>query len=161
MVIALQERLDDHRPRMLAGDQVALRDFVVGGEPNGDSAAVIAVVRFGHDREPNAPRGTNGLRFTLGQFLLGDRQSEQAQDLVGFFLVARQLDRNVRGAAGDRRLDALLVLAMTQLHQRLIIEPKPRNAAVFRGTYQGSRRGPERATLREADELIARLLPVP
>src|SRR5882762_2795734 len=146
---------------MLAGDQEALRDFFVGRESYGDSAAVIAVVRFGHDGESNAPRGTDGVRFTLDQFLLGDRQAEQAQNLVGFLLVAGQFDRNVRGAAGDRRLDALLVLAMTQLHQRLIIEPKPRNAAVFRGTYQGSRRGPERATLREADELIARLLPVP
>ncbi len=136
MVITLQERLDDHRPRMLARDQVALRDFFVGAQPNGDTAAVIAVVWFGHHGESNTARGADGMRFTLDKFLLGDRQSEQAQNLVGLLLVAGQFDRNVRGAAGDRRLDALLVLAMTQLHQRLIIEPEPRNAAVFRRAYQ-------------------------
>ena len=64
-------------------------------------------------------RGADGLPFVVHQFLLGHRQAERRQDLVGLFLVAGQLDRDVRCAAGDRRLDALLVFAVAELHQAI------------------------------------------
>ncbi len=161
MIVTLQEGLDDHRSRMLACHGKALRYFLVRRESDGDAAAMIAVVGLGHDRKSDAPRGADRLLLVLHQFLFRHRQAERRQYLVGFLLVARQLDRDVRCAAGDRRLDALLVFAVAQLHQRLVIEAQPGDAVPFRRTHQCGRRRPERAALREADELIARLLPTP
>ena len=159
MVVTLQESLDDHRSRMLARYRKSLRHFFVRREPNRDAAAVVAVVGLGHDGKSDALRGANGLLFVVHQFLFRYRQSERGQDLVGFFLVAGEFDRDVRGAAGDRRLNPLLVLAVAQLHQRLIIEAQPGNAVIFGRAHQCGRRGSERAPLREADEFVARLLP--
>ncbi len=102
-----------------------------------------------------------GLRFALHQLLFGHGQSQGRQDLVGLLFIARQFNRDVRGAAGHRGLNALLKLAMPQLHQRLIVEPQPGNAALFGRAHQRGGRGSEGAALREANELIARLLPVP
>jgi hypothetical protein len=62
-------------------------------------------------------RCAHRLPFALNEFLFGYRQSERRQNLVGLLLVAGQFDRNVRGAAGHRRLDALLEFSMAQLHQ--------------------------------------------
>ncbi len=122
---------------------------------------MIAVVGFGDDRKSDALGCADGVRLALYQFLLGHGKSEAGQYFVGLFLVARQLDRDVRGAAGHRCLDALLKLAMAQLHQRLIIEPKPRNAAMLGRANQRGRRGPQGPPLRESNELIARFLPLP
>ena len=146
---------------MFARHGEALRHFFIGGQPDGDAAAVIAVIRLGHHGKPDALRGAHRLPFALHQFLFGHRQPERRQNLVGFLLVAGQLHRDVRRAAGHRRLDALLELAMTQLHQRLIIEPQPGDAVPLGGAHQRGGRGSQRAALREADELIARLLPTP
>ena len=161
MIVAFEERLDDHRARMLARDVEAVRDFRVRRQPDGDAAAVIAVVRLGDDRIADAIRGAHGLSVALHQLLPRHRQSERREDLVGLFLVARQLHRDVRRAAGDRRLDALLILAVAELHERLIVEPQPRNAARFRRTHQRCGRRSERAALREADEVVARFRPAP
>ena len=67
----------------------------------------------------------------------------------------------MRRAAGDGRLDALLVFAVAELHQRLVVEAQPGDAAALGRAHQRGGRGAERAALREADELIARLGPVP
>ena len=161
MIVALQEGLDDDRARVFARRRVALRDFFIVGEPDRNAAAMIAVVRFRHDRESDALGGANGLRFALHQFLFGHRQSQGRQDLVGLFLIARQFDRDVRGAAGYRGLNSLLKFAMAQLHQRLIIETQPGNAAMLGGAHQRGGRGSQGPALREANEFIARFLPVP
>src|SRR5262249_58335321 len=97
----------------------------------------------------------------LPRLLLGYGGAEPGEDLVGFLLVARELDGDVRGAAGDGRLDALLVPAVTELHQRLVVQAQPRNAARLGGAHQRHGRGAERAALGEADELVARLGPAP
>ena len=83
------------------------------------------------------------------------------EDLVGFLLVARQFDRDVRRATRDGRLDALLVFAVAQLHQRLVVETQPWDVACFGGPYQRRGRRTERAPLRKADELVASFRPVP
>src|SRR5258708_36376672 len=77
---ALQEGLDDQRPRMLACHGKALRYFFVRRESNGDAASVIAVVWLGHDGKSNALRGTDSLLFTLHQFLFRYRQSERSEE---------------------------------------------------------------------------------
>jgi hypothetical protein len=68
-------------------------------------------------RQADAAGGAPCLLFRLHQFLLRHRQAERSQDLVGLFLVARQFDGDMRGLARHRGLDALLVLAIAQLHQ--------------------------------------------
>ena len=77
---------------------------------------MVAVARLRHDGKPNALCGADRLPFVVHHFLLGHRQAERRQYLVGFFLVTRQLDRNMRCAAGDRRLDALLIFPVAELH---------------------------------------------
>ena len=122
---------------------------------------MIAVVRLGDDRETDASRCAHGLRFALHELLPRHRQPERREDLVRLFLVARELHCDVRRSAGDRGLNALLILAVAQLHERLIVEPQPRNAARLRGTHQRRGRRTERPTLREPDEIVARLRPAP
>src|SRR5258708_8596640 len=109
---ALQEGLDDQRPRMLACHGKALRYFFVRRESNGDAASVIAVVWLGHDGKSNALRGTDSLLFVLHQFLFRYRQSECRQYLVGLFFVAGELDRDMCTPACDRPPHALLAFAV-------------------------------------------------
>ncbi len=139
----------------------AARDFLVRVQADRDATAVIAVVRLGDHRVADAPRCALRLALALHQFLARHRQAERSEDLVGFFLVARELDRDVRGPSGHGRLDALLVLAVAELHQRLVVQAQPRNAAGLGRLYQRAGRGTERAALGEADELIARRVPAP
>ena len=139
MIIALQEALDDHRPGVFASRRKALGDFGVGGESNRDAAPVVAVVRLGHHRKTDALGRAYRLSLALHQFLPRHRQTQGGKYFVGFFLVASQLHRDVRRTAGDRRLDALLVLAVTQLNQGLIVEAQPGDAAVFGRPYQCGR----------------------
>src|SRR5262249_20090461 len=86
---------------------------------------------------------------------------EAGEDLVGLLLVARQLDRDVWRAAGDGRLDPLLVLAVPELHQRLVVESQPRDAATLCGMNERRGRRTERPALCEANELIASLREAP
>src|SRR3546814_13419888 len=67
------------------------------------------------------------------------------------FLVSGQLCGDVRRAAGDRGLDALLVLAMAELHQRLLVQAQPRDVALLGGAHQRGRRRAQCAALRVAD----------
>jgi hypothetical protein len=48
-----------------------------------------------------------------------------------------------------------------ELHQGLVVEPQPGNVAGFGCAHQRRRRWTQRAPLREADEFVARLGPVP
>ncbi len=80
VVVAFQEGLDDDRSRMLARDIEALRDFFIGRQADRDAAAVIAVVRLGHDGEPDALRGAHGLRGAVDQLLLGHGQAESRRE---------------------------------------------------------------------------------
>ena len=121
---------------MLPGGRKAARDFFIIHEPDRDATSVIAVVGLGHDRKAESVRRAHGFAIGLHQFLARHRQAQRAKDAVGFFLVARELDRNMRRAARDSRLQALLVTAMAQLDQRLVIEPEPRNASFLGGMHQ-------------------------
>src|SRR5580704_494130 len=161
MIVSFEEALDDHRARVLPRHLEAVRDLLFGGEANRDTASVVAVVGFRHDREADAACGANRLGVALHQLLLRHRKSEAGQDLVGLLLVAGELDRDVRRATGNGRLDALLVLAVAELHERLVIQTQPRNTAMLSSAHQGGSRWAKRAPLREADELIARLRPLP
>ena len=146
---------------MLARHQEAGGDFRVASEADGNAAPVVAVVGLGDDGKTDALRGAHRLALALHHLLLRNRQAQRREDLVGFFLVAREFDRDVRCAPRHRGLDALLVLAMAELHQRLVVEAQKRNAALLGGAHQRSGRRSQGAALRKADELIAGGGPAP
>jgi hypothetical protein len=56
------------------------------------------------------------------------------------------------GLGGDRGLDALLVFAMTELHQGAFIEANPRDIAILCGLDQRAGRGAEFLSLRMNDK---------
>ena len=136
MVVAGYEGLDDHRTRVLVRRCESAAHRFLTGNSDGDAAAVVAVVRLGDDEPAEPARGAHGFGRRLHEFLARHRQPERAEDLVGFFLVARQLDRDVRRLAGHGRLDALLILAVAKLHQRLVVHAQPRNPALFGGVHE-------------------------
>ncbi len=52
------------------------------------------------------------------------------------------------------RLDALLVLAVAELHQRPFVQADPGDVPLFGGAHQGGRRGAEGAALGEAHQAL-------
>src|SRR4051812_45621890 len=139
---------------MLTRHPEAVLDFLIGHEPDRNAATVVAVVRLGDYGKTDASRGAHRLAFALHEFLLRHRQPEGRKDLVGFFLVARELDGDVWRAPGHRGLDALLIAAVPQLHERLVVEPQPWNAARIGRPHQRCRGGAECPALCEAYEFV-------
>ena len=161
VIVATEKILHDHRARNFARLVEARDDFLVGHQVNRDAATVIAVERLGHHRHAEPARGAQRALFRRDQLLLGYRQAERGENLVGLFLVAGQLHRDMRRAAGDGGLDALLVFAVTELHQRLPVQAQPGNVAFLRRVHQRGGRRAKRATLRIANEFVARARPFP
>ena len=58
------------------------------------------------------------------------------------------------GVARARRFDALLVAAVAELDEALVVEPEPRDAAFLRRLDQRARRGTEGAPLRHVQEIV-------
>ena len=119
-----------------------------------DAAAVIGVVRLHHHRIADPLGGRHRVLRGLHQPLLRHRQAQVAEDAVGLFLVGGQLDGDVRGAAGDGRLDPLLIPPVPELDQALVVEPDPGNPPLLRRPHQRHGAGAERAPLGEPDELV-------
>jgi hypothetical protein len=73
---------------------------------------------------------------------------------VRFFLVTGDLDGDMRRLARDGSLDALLVSAVPELDQRVLVQPQPGNLALFGRLDQRGRAGTQFLALGEADELV-------
>ena len=140
---------------------VAFGDLIGIHQANGNAAAVIAVVRLGHYRITKALGCGHRAFGGAHQTLLRHRQAMRRQNLVGLFLVARQLHRDITGAPGDGGLHPLLAFAVTQLNQRLLVHAQPRNAACFGRAHQRHGRWPQRTALRVANVFVARGRPMP
>jgi hypothetical protein len=82
------------------------------------------------------------------------RNPHVAQQLVGQFLVAGGFHGNVRGAPRHRRPDALLVFAVAQLHQTLVVQPDRRNAAAARFVHDGLRARSQRQSFRHPNQRV-------
>ena len=160
MIVAGDERLDDHAAGVFLCARERLADFGGRHQVDGDAAAVIAVVRLQHDGVADATcrvdRHVDGLHETLPR----NRQAEIREDLVRLLLVGRQLDGDVRRAPRDGGLDALLIAAISQLDQRLLVEADPRDTALLGRVHDGCGAGAECTTLRVADEVVAPRVPV-
>ena len=155
MIVAGDVALDDHALRVRLREREAGPHLVRGGEGDGHAASMIAVVRLRHHRIPDPLGRRHRAIRRLHEPLLRDRQAEAREDPVRLLLVARQFHGHVRRAAGDRCLDALLVAAVAELDETLVVQPKPGDAALFRRVHDARGAGAEGAALRIANEVVA------
>jgi hypothetical protein len=116
VVEAGQEGLDEHAPAVLARLLEGHGDLLVGGQVDRHAAAVVGVERLDHDGVAQAP---GGARLVGAVAAARHGQAEVAEDLVRLLLVRGDLDGDVARLAGDRGLDALLVLAVAELDEAL------------------------------------------
>ncbi len=154
VVVPLLEGLDDHHRgefvRLLERDQHLLR----GGQVDRDPLAVVAVERLDHHGIADPFRGLDGVVGAAHPLLARHGEAEVREDLVGQPLVRGDVHRGVARLAGDGRLDAALVLAVAELHERALVQADPRHVPLLGGAHQGGGRGAEGAALGEADEIL-------
>ena len=131
-------------------DLEGVRDLVVGGEVHRDAAAVVAVDRLHHHREADVVRGVDRVLGVAHVELPRHRQAEVGEQPGAELLVRGDLDGGVRGLAGQRRLDALLVLALADLDQAGVVQPHPGDVARLGRLHQRQRRGAERRGARRS-----------
>ena len=129
-------------------------DLVAVLEVERDAAPVVRVERLHDDRDIRAARpraaAASAVRTTRWR---GHGQAEVAEDAVRLFLVGGDLDGDVARLGRDRRLDALLVLAVAELHEAVVVQAQPRDVALLGGAHERAGRRAELTALREVDEL--------
>ena len=152
VIVSPDEALDDHAAAVLLRHRERGANLRGIGQVDRDPAPVVGVVRLHHDRVADLGGGPNRIFFPSDERLLGYRQSQPSEDLVGLLLVGGQLDGDVRSAAGDRRLNSLLILAVSELDQTLRIEPDPGNPAFLGGVDQRGSAGSQIPSLSKLDE---------
>ena len=138
-------------------DLEGVRHLGVGREVHRDAAAVVAVDRLHHHREADVARRLDRVLGVADVQLLRHRQPEVGEQPRAELLVRGDLDGGVRGLAGQRRLDPLLVLALADLDQAGVVQPHPGDVARLGRAHQRQRRRPERAARGEAVEVLDRL----
>lgn len=125
---------------------------------------MVAVVGFGYHRKADAgdaQRGWHRSRLCTSSWRGTGKPSEP--DLVWCsLLVGRELrTRDVRGLAGSFAWMRLLVLAVPELHQRLVVQAQPRDVACSAARAGGVDWNSTHAVARVADEFVASVRPVP
>jgi len=110
---------------------------------------VVPVERLRHHGEPDPARG--GDRGILGAHDLAPRhgQTRRRQQLVRHLLVAGDVDREGTRHRRHRRPDPLLVLALAELHERVLVQAHPRDVARDGLVDDRLGRGPELPSLGE------------
>jgi hypothetical protein len=154
VVVAGNEALDDDAAAVLAGHLEGPADLLLGRDVDGDSPPVVGVERLHHHRIADPLRRRDRVVLPLHQPLTRHRQPQVGQDPIGLLLVGGELDRDVRGAAGDGRLHPLLVTSVAQLDQALLVEPDPGDPPLLRRAHQRHGARAQRPALGEADELV-------
>ena len=157
VVVALDHALDDDARAFVDGDLEGVGDLGVGRQVHRDAAAVVAVDRLDDHRVADVVRRVDRVLGVADVQLLRHRQPEVGEEPGAELLVAGDLDGGVRGLAGQRRLDPLLVLALADLDQARVVQPHPGDVAGLRRADQRQRRGPERAAAGEIVEVVDRL----
>ena len=132
------------RPRLGKGGL----DLCILGQVDRHAAPVVAVQGLHHHRKPDPLRRAHRFGRGIDDALLRHRQAQVVEHVVRVFLVAGNLDRDVLGLAGDRGLNTLLVLAMAELDQRLVVQPDPGDVAFFGRLDQRGGRGAKLLALR-------------
>ncbi len=135
-------------------------DLVVCVEVDRHATPVIGIQRLDHHRMTDACRRPRGLARIIDHALLGDRQTEIAQQIMRVFLVAGDFHGDMFGFRGDRGLNTLLIFAVSKLNQRPLIEPDPGDITLFGGLDQRPGRGAKLFALRAKDKAAQLLFPV-
>ncbi len=154
--------LDDHpaAPGLVLGDRERRADVVGVLEVQADAAAVVAVERLDHDRVADAVGDGGRLVGGAHGLLLGHRQPGRAEQPGGEVLVGGDVDGDRAGGRGHRRPDPLLVDALAELDQRVLVEPDPGDVARDRLVEDRLGRRPERRALGTQDERLQLRVPV-
>ena len=84
---------------------------------DGCSTSVIAIHRLEDYRVANARNGIFQIFFVVNDIAFRHRNSGSIENVFGFFLVAGNLHRNVRGCRCNCCLNSLLIYAITELHK--------------------------------------------
>jgi hypothetical protein len=79
-------------------------------------------------------------------------EAGRGEELVREPFVLRNVDRECRGHGRHRGADPLLVLALTELHEGLLVQPDERDVATRRLVEDRLGRGAERSLLGEPDQ---------
>ncbi len=157
MVVAHDHAFHDHARAFLLGDQEGFLGLLVAHHVHNDAAAMVAVDRLDHHRIADHRGDLGAVLRVADVFLFRHRQAQILQQPGAEFLVGRDLDRDVRGLAGQRRLDPLLVLALADLDQAGIVQPDPGDVARFGGMDQRQRRRSQRPARGEIHEVVQHL----
>src|SRR4029077_8550513 len=80
------------------------------------------------------------------------REACRGEELVREPLVLRDVDGESRRHGRHRGADPLLVLALTELHEGLLVQPDERDVATLRLVEDRLGRGAERSLLGEPDQ---------
>ena len=157
VVVAQDHALDDDARALVDGALEGVGDLGVGGEVHRDAAAVVAVDRLHHHRVADGVGGVDGVLGVADVVLARDRQAEVGEEAGAELLVGGDLDGGVRGLAGQRRLDALLVLALADLDEAGVVEAHPGDVAGLGRADEGEGGGAEGAAAGEMVEVVDRL----
>jgi hypothetical protein len=129
VIAAFEVLFDDHVGAMPGSVFEAPADVVGGCEVRRDAPAVIAIEGFHDDREAESLRGFDRFRDVAYDGAFRDRHSGCGKQGFGQVLVARRLDREIGGAAGDAAADPPLVPALPELDEAMPVQAGNGNVA--------------------------------
>src|ERR671910_872048 len=136
---ASDEALDDDTPAVLPCHLERLRHLLPAHEMDRDASAMVSIVRLYHHGIADPLGRRDCILRGLNQALLRYRKAEIPENPVRLLFVGGKFDGDVGGSAGDGRLDSLLIAAVAELDQALVVEAYPRDPPLLGGPHQGHR----------------------
>jgi hypothetical protein len=115
---------------------------------------VVGVERLDDDGVAEA---LGGLRRRVGvahERWRGTGRPSVAEDAVGLLLVRTRSRPRCGGSGGDGGLDALLVAAVAELDERLVVEADPRDVAASAARTSDAVEGPSWRRCAKRDQLV-------
>ena len=153
VIEACEERLHDHAARMLPCLVEGDAYLGLGLEVERHAPSVVRIQRLDDDGVAEARGRADGPVRAAYEVLARNGQAEIAEDAVRLLFVGGDGDCDVSGLAGDGGLDPLLVLAVPELNQTVVVEPHPRDVARLCGAHERAGGRSELAPLGEVDQL--------
>mmetsp|Transcript_21531 Transcript_21531/g.83652 ORF Transcript_21531/g.83652 Transcript_21531/m.83652 type:complete len:403 (+) Transcript_21531:542-1750(+) len=151
VLVAADIAFHQHRGSLGVGQLEGGLAVGLGGDVEGDAAAVVAVARLDDDRQADVLRHLPGLGSGLDLLALGHRHADGLEQGLGQVLVAGDALGDGAGHVGLGRPDAALTLAVAELDEVAVVQPDVRDASVRRGRDDGGGGGAEIAVV----ELVA------
>ena len=113
--------LDEHATAVFAGLLKRHAHMLFVSQVYRHPTAMVRVERFENHRVTDLLRTAHGVVFAVDERLAGDGQADVGQNLVGLVFVGRNFHCYMGSAARHRRLNPLLVFAMAELDQAVIV----------------------------------------